>query len=280
MDTHSFDRVARLLARRRLSRRAAIAAGGAALGMTAVGAAGEAAPGAPETAADTVFLFVQSFAAGLLVPDEARPGAFTLTLADGLGHTLYFSDRPRRIVGALPTATFLDRLGFGPDNPPNAALLAHQDETHEDVVILELLNPRYDQATHTATYDVKLLQDLHRVDMTFGQTPATEVDSARKYGASHLFIDDYDCADACVACLTQASWPNPVGMFGPMPFCPVLDGSEVCAPCPSDGSTPVRLDENYWLGRCNAEVPGCNGACNYAGASGYCSPDAIPAHAP
>ena len=37
--------------------------------------------------------------------------------------TIYFSDRPERIFGDLPTQEFLDTLGFTPDFPPNAALI-------------------------------------------------------------------------------------------------------------------------------------------------------------
>jgi hypothetical protein len=51
------------------------------------------------------------------------------------------ADRRERIYGAAPTPTFLQGLGFMPDNPPNAALVMDASPDDTDVVVLELTAP-------------------------------------------------------------------------------------------------------------------------------------------
>ncbi len=130
MTSLRFDALATSLPNR-LSRRAALGAAG--LGLTAgvagastLRAAQEATPAAtpdPATgaAAETEYLFVQTFGSGTLTPHATETDLYTLTLTGGAAETVYFSDRPERITGTVPTTQFLDELGFTPDNPPNAA---------------------------------------------------------------------------------------------------------------------------------------------------------------
>ncbi len=47
-------------------------------------------------------LFVQSFQSGSIAPVDGAEGRYTVTLEQGLGQTIYFSDRPERIVGTEP----------------------------------------------------------------------------------------------------------------------------------------------------------------------------------
>ena len=71
----------------------------------------------------------------------------TLTLKDVTPSTLYFSDRPKRIVGTHTTVDFVDLWAEGDNNfeedPPNAVLafLEPGDEAPEDVVVV-LQQPR------------------------------------------------------------------------------------------------------------------------------------------
>ena len=72
----------------------------------------------------------------------------TLTLEGVTPSTLYFSDRPERVVGHLTTEQFVDDWGLGPNSfesdPPNAVLtFADPEGTLEDVVV-ELRSPRLD----------------------------------------------------------------------------------------------------------------------------------------
>ena len=50
---------------------------------------------------NTSYLFLQSFQSGSIVAKDGEADTFTLTLEQGLGQTIYFSDRPERIVGAV-----------------------------------------------------------------------------------------------------------------------------------------------------------------------------------
>ncbi|HEV2527138.1 MAG TPA: hypothetical protein VGT61_01640, partial [Thermomicrobiales bacterium] len=172
MDASRFDAVFRIFGQRRLSRRSALASG-AALGAAALATAATAqdatppgdmgtpdamgTPGASDAATRTEFLFVQSFQAGSIEPKEGVDGRYTLTLEAGLGQTVYFSDRPERLVGTAPTPQFLDGLGFPENNPPNAALVVETGVGETDIAVVELFAPVYDAATHTATYEVEVL---------------------------------------------------------------------------------------------------------------------------
>lgn len=66
----------------------------------------------------------------------------TLTLKEVASSTLYFSDRPKRIVGHLTTADFVDLWGEGDnsfqEDPPNAVLafLESGDDEPDDAVIV------------------------------------------------------------------------------------------------------------------------------------------------
>jgi hypothetical protein len=211
VDQQRFDRMTKLFAARRLSRRTALARGGAGLAASALAAgalgratAQEASPAAGEATPE--FLFVQSFERGALAPkaetgtpEPGTAGAYTLTLSQGLGQTLFFSNRPERIVGAVPTPRFIDALGFSPDNPPNAALVADLGNGDEEILVVELSAPTYDEVTKTATYEVRILDDTDRVDMAFNEDPQTGPHAAADYGASHLFVDD--CPDTTYCCL-------------------------------------------------------------------------------
>ncbi len=84
------------------------------------------------------YLFVQ-FAS------EANLANGVLTLEGINPSTLYFSDRPDRIVGHVTTKKFIDHWAKGKDNfeadPPNATLTILAQGRPEEVVV-ELKNPR------------------------------------------------------------------------------------------------------------------------------------------
>ncbi len=114
-------------------------------------------------------MFVQT-----AVSAEGREGTLIL---HGLGpSTLYFSDRPQRVVGHLTNRQFVDLWGEGEnsfyDDPPNA-VLAFVEEGHqlpEDVVVM-LLEPSL--VGDEMTYSVRVLES---------SLPATS-------GPCTLFID-------------------------------------------------------------------------------------------
>ena len=97
-------------------------------------------------------LFVQS-AHGLTTSN----GSVTF---HGLAHaTLFFSDRPQRVVGHLSSRKFVDQWGEGEDSfaedPPNAVLSFLEDgDTVPEEVTMTISDPHLDGDTLTYTVDI------------------------------------------------------------------------------------------------------------------------------
>jgi hypothetical protein len=113
------------------------------------------------------FLFVQN-AQGVSLKDGS------LRLKGVAPDTLYFSDRPDRIVGRVTTEKYVEHWGVGgnsfAEDPPNAVLsISHGLEPQDIVVVLR--NPKLDGSD--LFYDVEVLD---------GKKTTTG-------GASALFID-------------------------------------------------------------------------------------------
>jgi len=96
-------------------------------------------------------LFVQSADAV-----ELKNGLLTLSGINSA--TIFFSDRPERIVGHEPTEDFVDQWGVGENSfaasPPNAALSILTGPEPQEI-ILEIMNPRLEG--QNLIYDVKVL---------------------------------------------------------------------------------------------------------------------------
>ncbi|NRG16090.1 hypothetical protein HPQ64_00120 [Rhizobiales bacterium] len=119
-----------------------------------VGAAILAGPGVARVAADdeaVELLFVQT-SGGVTLGD----GKLTLQVASP--NTLYFSDRPERIVGRVTTKDFVDHWASGDDSfkqdPPNAVLTADNGGMAEEVTVV-LRDPRLEGGD--LVYDVEIL---------------------------------------------------------------------------------------------------------------------------
>ena len=259
MEPNQFDRISQFFATRRLSRRHALRHTGTGLAVAGLAAAGlrsadaqDATPAAGGTKGenDPTFLFVQSFQSGSLSPKDGADGAFTLTLDQGLGQTIFFSDRPDRVVGSAPTATFLAQFPFGEDNPPNAALVVETAPGETDIVVVELTSPQYDEASRTATYEARVLADYQELGTIFQEEPKGADEVPAQFGAASLFIDD--CADAnpleCLAdCGTVA---GDLGLHG---MCWSWSAFR-CLPC-GDGFDGTAAT-------CNQKYPSvCKGQC-------------------
>ncbi len=73
--------------------------------------------------------------------------------------TLYFSDRPQRVVGHLTTEKFVEEWGLGENSfavdPPNAVIsfVEKGDETPEDAIVV-LKDPQLDGDKLTYTVDM------------------------------------------------------------------------------------------------------------------------------
>jgi hypothetical protein len=85
----------------------------------------------------------------------------TLTLKNVTPATLYFSDRPKRIVGHMTTVDFVDLWAEGDNNfeedPPNAVLSFPEpgDEAPEDAVVV-LQQPRLENGE--LSYSIETLE--------------------------------------------------------------------------------------------------------------------------
>ena len=268
MEPRLFDQISQHFSERRLSRRAALGTGLAAgaAAMTGVGttAAQDATPVAtPEGTAlapEPTELFVQAFRSGSIAPATGEFGTHTVTLAQGMGQTIVFADRPSRNVSTTPTPAFLAGLGFDADNPPNAAMLLDAGGGVTDIAVVELYNPTYDEATHTATYDIAVLANWQNdLELGFQEEPLDLSNVVADFGVAHLFID------GCPSTLPCAWWndghPDVKGYLQDVPATRWWDRGGKCIP---DGTAETRtLDEvyAYWATRCNEAIPACEGRC-------------------
>jgi hypothetical protein len=284
MESSTFDRLTRSFASR-LSRRRALAAGGAALSAglltadrvpTAAQEATPAAtpgsfPGDPHPSTDTArthpeFLFEQTFDAGTWAPKPGEDGTYTLTLTGAAANTTYFSDRPERITGLAPTQQFLDGLGFTPENPPNAALVIQTDDGEQDILIIELLDPVYDPATATLTYDARVLADYGERGLAFLAQQQSDYDAPETFGQGSLFIDD------CVSPVLDQCWLgcDMVGtVWAEYCFFSATNSCELCSNPPDECYYRYALcQDNNQLCADDIELcgtPGCGNSSNCAG---------------
>jgi hypothetical protein len=121
--------------------------------------------------------------------------AWTTTDADGeleislVGidpEVLFFSDRPARVAGTVPSTGFFAEwksLGFV-EEPPNAAVVVPQGPPGRRPTAVELGRPRYDDATATVTFPLLALDGQESSwldDLT--------VEEAEAHGTIDLFID-------------------------------------------------------------------------------------------
>jgi hypothetical protein len=86
-----------------------------------------------------------------------------ITLYDVPPQTMFFTDRPNRVVGNVPTSAFVSKwtTDKGPNgfasNPPNAAVTVFQSDGAKTAIV-ELRNPRLDG--NKLSDDVKVLQGI------------------------------------------------------------------------------------------------------------------------
>jgi hypothetical protein len=94
---------------------------------------------------------------------KSGPQSGVMTLYDVPSQTMFFTDRPNRVVGNVPTSAFVNKWttdrgpgGFA-SNPPNAAVTVFQSDGAKTAIV-ELHNPRLDG--NKLSYDVKVLQGI------------------------------------------------------------------------------------------------------------------------
>lgn len=248
MDANRFDRVSKLFGRRR-SRTAMTQE------ATPTATGGDAPPGE--------FLFVQTYQAGSITAKEGAEGRYTLTLEQGHGQTVYFSDRPDRFVGTAPTPQFLEGLGFSEANPPNAALVVENLAGKTDIAVVELFNPLYDPVSQGVTYEVEVLANWQAelgVGLIDAPTDLAAVEPT--FGNAHLFIDD--CEDRVMECVIRRGNGEEEEIEtisnrhygGGFCYSARAVGCLPCTPAYDD----IKLSRAYWTSWCNGN-PECAGRC-------------------
>ena len=125
---------------------AAMAAGALAMPATA-GAQGD--PASSDTTTPTSILAIVDAGGGRFTPTR-------LTLTDVAPQALWFSDRPRREAGRYTIPELIDTF-FTDQTPPNAALEVEAAGDENDVVVVELSNPRYKKGAKELRFDSKVI---------------------------------------------------------------------------------------------------------------------------
>jgi len=260
MDSTQFDQFTRRLSTR-LSRRRALAigaAGIAAAGLNrAVPAIAQDATPEAQVTEHPAFLFVQMADSGTWTPKPGEDGVYLLTLAGTGEQTLYFSDRPDRIVGTLPTDEFLNALGFTPVEPPNAAVVVTTPDGNRDVLVVELFNPVYtrsfgESGEEFLTYEAIVLNSYVGEALEEWVPQADDDQLPAEFTDVSLFIDD--CADLA-GCYRQGFWAlEYIGEVPGGPYGRCYSWSErMCLPCENS--------DWYYNNLCNETFPACEGTC-------------------
>lgn len=280
MDSTRFDRWAMRLGAR-LSRRRALA--GAAAGFTAVAvsvhtqplSAQDATPDASPDAGPALpaFLFVQLAESGTWEPKPGEDGVYRLTMRGAGGQTLYFSDRPDRIVGTMDTDRFLDALGFTPVNPPNAAVVVQTPEGERDVLVVELFNPVYsrsfgDSGEEWLTYEARVLNAYQGEGLEAWAPQADDDQLPQEFTNVSLFIDD--CADlsGCYRDIGEYRTRDYVGEIPGGPYGRCFNYTTLrCVPCICNPTCHIAPNW-YYDQMCNDGLPGCHNEC-YTDTCGY-----------
>ena len=120
--------------------------------------------------------------------------AYSLELNDVSDKTILFSDRPDRIVKSVSTVNFIGNWSTGEDSfavdAPNAVLVVDEHEGIQEIAIIELFNPVYDQEKKELKYEV---------------TPdnTTSIELPSEFGQSTLVTDLLNNYTPCAKCATE-----------------------------------------------------------------------------
>ena len=273
MDSGRFDRFVRSFGFR-LNRRQAMLAGVALVGASLSRVAAQEATPSPlaiggesssveEFHEVREFLFVQTFESGTWSPHPDQEGLFLLTLLGGTAQTIYFSDRPDRITGSVPTQQFLDGLGFSPQNPPNAALVAPLSDGTQDVVVIELLNPEYDPGAADGpalTYEARVLEIYDGEGLAHLEAQQTDAMIPETMNQVSLFIDDCPSFDWCIDDGGGRVGEIPGGPFGQCWSWKTFS-CQYCQGVPSRDELVARCNQAYAGCVPGSQVFGCNANC-------------------
>lgn len=136
-------------------------------------------PEAGEEVEQIELLFVQAAGSGTLTPSDHE---YTLTFRHDARQTIYFSDRPERLTGLLPTAELVSQWPFESESPPNAALaISNANDENATVLIGVLSTPDWSPDSATLSYGFWMLID--------GIPAGSPTPVPTSFDAATLFID-------------------------------------------------------------------------------------------
>lgn len=106
--------------------------------------------------------FVLPANSGVVLPAQQK-GSYELKLMGVDANVVYFTNKPRRIVGSMTTAFFLKRWVKPPprdfiSNPPNALVTYVGEGSRQTNFIVQLTQPIYNEQTHALSFVIKPLQ--------------------------------------------------------------------------------------------------------------------------
>jgi hypothetical protein len=138
------------------------------------------------------FLFVQHASSGSLVKDG---DSYMLALNGVSESTIRFADRPYRYVDSISTGSFVEQWSLGndsfKDDPPNAALVLNESDGRQKTVIVELLNPIFDEEMQSLTYEVVAVGESDEFTVfEHDGSVDREGDVTMEFGQATLVIDN------------------------------------------------------------------------------------------
>lgn len=165
--------------------------------------ADQSAAGNSETQTNTAqpsFLFVQQAESGAFTPTGDGEMFFTLNLQQASPLTTWFTDKPVRKTGTLPTVDMLN-IFLANGIQPNAALEIPSDQNKSDVVAFTILDSSYNEETATLDYEVRIIEGDNSQIIPGYESPNTSLDPNtttevidalfdRRFERSYLFIDN------------------------------------------------------------------------------------------
>lgn len=140
----------------------------------------------------------------------------------------------------------MENFSWGPKYPPNAAIVLTDGSEEEDVMVIQITSPVYDNSTRTLSFIATPLTDYNGTGLAFYLGKA-DSKLPRSFGKVNLFIDD--CPDHQGQCMGNACYGNVTyGLcFSPSTF--------HCNPC------HAWNDNNYYENLCRQQLPSCCGDC-------------------
>ncbi|MDQ6718538.1 MAG: hypothetical protein M3Z17_09375 [Gemmatimonadota bacterium] len=154
-------------------------------------ASGSVREAAQQMAKSASYLFVQEGTRGAFRPArDSSPAA--IVLWGGKGLTTWFTDRPARDAGVMPTSLLFAEWARGNDSfkadPPNAALVISEPAGESQVYAMEVLTPAYEPLSNAVAYEVRPLSEgWPAANGKKTARPLSEIPA--RFGNAVLFID-------------------------------------------------------------------------------------------